>query len=66
MRLHQLAGAGEGQRLGSNTEWGSQQAKGQRDGQEDNLQDSVNGDADDAEREEQKPNEGIGDQGQQG
>ena len=46
--------------------WRCQQAEGQGDGQEDDLQDAVNGDAEDAEREQYQPDEGVGNQGEQG
>jgi hypothetical protein len=46
-------------------EWGGQQAEGERDGQIDHLKDPVNGDADNAEREQQKPNQRIRNQGQE-
>ena len=50
----------------SDAKWGGQQAEGQRDRQEYDFEHAVNGDADDSERKQDQPDEGIGDQGQKG
>jgi hypothetical protein len=46
----------------SDSERRCEQAEGQRDGEEYDFQDAVDGDADDAEREQDQPDEGISDQ----
>jgi hypothetical protein len=46
----------------SNSEWGGKEPERQGDGEEDNFQHAVNGNADDAERQQEQPHEWIGDQ----
>jgi hypothetical protein len=56
----------EVRRIGDlHSKWRCQQSKWQGDRQEDDFQNSVDGDADDSEREQEQPHEGIGDQSQQ-
>jgi hypothetical protein len=50
----------------SDTKWGGQEAEGECDRQIDHFQHAVDGDSDDAEREQDQPDERVGDQGQQG